>query len=440
MSLYTKGRKKMTRLKNAVCNLGILLSSVVILAIVLEAGLTMIRINTKSYIRFIPDRGTTFIPNAYYRFPKEGFSEGYFNSHGFRDYERTYERAANTFRILVFGDSYVEALQVALSDAFPALLEKRLNENSTTIRFEVLNLGQSGFGTAEEYMRYVNFGVQYSPDLVILAFLTDNDFQDNSKFLSPESQLFYFAFDKNHNLVLDRSVVDNYQRSLTLPKRLFQNLKQRSYLASFISERLYLLRGELRSNRYRKHFTESRQEGMEQKLDEFSHLNIYLPDPSEHWREAFDLTKGIILQFRDSVEEHGAGFFLVTLSNAAQVHPYIQQQLNDTYGLPFDYGKPDRMLEEFARQNGIPFLKLMPMFLEYHLKKGKYVHGFNSSHTGHWNETGHCLAAEEIFEFLQENGLVSLDSMTGPANTHTCGSPYPSRARGGAAAEGRPQL
>ncbi len=217
----------MARFKSGVCNLGLLLSSVVILAMVLEVGLSIMRINTKSYTRFIPDKGGTFLPNAYYRWTKEGFSEGYFNSHGFRDYERTYEKAAHTFRILVFGDSYVEALQVALSDAFPALLEKRLNENSTAIRFEVLALGQSGFGTAEEYMRYVNFGVKYSPNLVILAFLTGNDFLGNSKFLSPESHQFYFVFDKNHNPVLDRSVIDNYQRSLTLPKRLFQNLTRR---------------------------------------------------------------------------------------------------------------------------------------------------------------------------------------------------------------------
>jgi hypothetical protein len=428
----------MTRFKGAIYNLGILLASFVILAIVLEVGLTIMRINTKSNSRFIPDKGGTFLPNAYYRWTKEGFSEGYFNSHGFRDYERTYEKVAHTFRILVFGDSYVEALQVALSDAFPALLEKRLNENSTTVRFEVLNLGQSGFGTAEEYMKYVNFGVQYSPDLVILALLTGNDFIDNSKVLSPESHAFYFVFDKNHNLVLDRSVIDNYQRSLTLPKRLFQSLKQKSYLANLISERLYLLREEIRTNRYRKHFAESRPEGMERKLDEFSDLNIYLPAPSEHWREAFDLTQRIILKFRDSVEEHGARFVVVTLSNAEQVHPHMQQQLNKTYGLPFDYGKPDRMLEEFARQNGIAFLKLMPMFLEHHLKTGEYLHGFGSSTGGHWNENGHCLAAEKIFEFLQEDGLVPLDAMTGRAHPQACGSLYPRTARGRAAAEGRP--
>ena len=86
------------------------------------------------------------------------------------------------------------------------------------MKFEVLALGMSGSGTAEEYMRYLNFGVDYSPDMVILAFLTGNDFLDNSKVLSPESHVFYFVFDKNKNLVLDRSVIDDYQRSLNTSK------------------------------------------------------------------------------------------------------------------------------------------------------------------------------------------------------------------------------
>jgi len=427
----------MACLKKAVGNLGLLLAAMGILGGVLEAGLAMTRINTKAYLRFIPDKGTTFIPKAYYRFTKEGFSEGYFNSHGFRDYERTYEKAAGTFRILIFGDSYVEASQVALSDAFPALLEKRLNAHSTATKFEVLNLGQGGFGTVDEYMRYMNFGVKYSPDLVILAFLTGNDFLDNSKFLSQESHGFYFVFD-NNNLVLDRSVIDKYQGSLTLSKRLFQALKQKSYLANLISERFYLLREEIRTNRFKKHVAADRPEGVERKLDEFSVLNIYLPELSMPWREAVDLTKGVILKFRDAVEEHSARFVLVTLSNAEQVHPHMQQALHNTYGLPFDYSKPDRMLEEFARQSRIPMLQLMPMFLEYHLKTGKYLHGFGSSDGGHWNKNGHCLAAEKIFAFLQEKGLVSVDSTTGRAHTQACGTSDSRTARERTARAGRP--
>ncbi len=198
------------------------------------------------------------------------------------------------------------------------------------MKFEVLALGMNGSGTAEEYMRYLDFGVDYSPDMVILAFLTGNDFSDNSRFLSPGSHAFYFAFDENKNLVLDRSVIDDYQRSRTLPRRLFQKLKQKSYLANLVSERVYLLKEDLRLKQYQKQFYESRREQVAPKLDEFSVLNIYLPEPSEHWKEAFDITKGIILKFRNSVEEHGSRFVLVSLSNAAQVHPELQKELNST--------------------------------------------------------------------------------------------------------------
>src|SRR4029079_7256646 len=138
-------------------------------------------------------KGTTRIPHAYYRWTEEGGSEGHFTSHGFRDFERTYAKPPGVFRIVVLGDSYVEGFQVPLENAFPAQLEKQLNGQSTDgRRYEVIALGQSGFGTAEEYLRYVNFGTLYSPDLVLLAFLTYNDFQDNSKYLSGQTQEFYF--------------------------------------------------------------------------------------------------------------------------------------------------------------------------------------------------------------------------------------------------------
>ena len=140
----------MTRFKSVALKFGILLSSLIFVAIAFETWLAFARINTKSNILFIPDKGAIFVPNSYYRHNQEGFSEGYFNSHGFRDYERSYQKDPNTFRVLILGDSYVQAIQVALSDSFPALLEQRLNENSTSMKFEVLALGMNGSGTAEE--------------------------------------------------------------------------------------------------------------------------------------------------------------------------------------------------------------------------------------------------------------------------------------------------
>jgi hypothetical protein len=403
----------MVRLKAFAINVSVFVLAVGILLVSLEVGLAYLGINTKSNVRFLHDKGVTYIPGAYYRHAKEGFSEGYFNSHGFRDRERTYQKPSNTFRILVLGDSQVEAIQVALENSFPALLERALNEHSASIRFEVLSLGQSGFGTAEEYIRYLNFGVEYSPDLVLLAVMTANDIQDNSKFLSWEGLRFYFVPDDTGNLVLDRSSLDAYEQNLTLPKQLFQSLKQNSYLASLISERLFLLREELHRAWFKANFADAAKAEEVRKLDQFSELNIYFPDLSPRWREAFEITKRIILKFKASVEERGAKFVLVTLSNAEQSHPEKAEQLTKQYELAFDYEQPDRILAEFAKQQSITLLQLMPAFRSYHLKMGTFLHGFGASIGGHWNEHGHRLAAEEIFKFLVEKRLVPIHGSTG---------------------------
>lgn len=390
--------------KRVLVNFGVLLISLLVMMGILEFLLAIVQINQKSNIYLIPGKGTTYIPSAYYRHTKEGFSEGYFNSHGFRDYERTYEKLEGTFRIMVFGDSYVEALQVALKNSFPALLQKQLNNTSASVRFEVLALGQSGFGTADEYMRYLNFGKLYNPDLVILSFYSGNDVQNNSKILNREALAFYFVFDKNGNLVLDRSLFENYENSMTFPQQLYQRIKRHSYLASLVSERLFLLRRQNWNSYFKAQMSGDLQE--ERKLGEFSHMNIYLPELRERWKEAFDISKGLILKFKEEVEKDGAKFVLVTLSNAPQIRADIQHRLNEEFSLTLDYEQPDRILEEFAKQNGVILLQLMPIFREKYLRTGKDLHGFSPSGMGHWNESGHYLAAEEIFKFLKKTELV----------------------------------
>jgi lysophospholipase L1-like esterase len=381
--------------------------SLAIVILALEAWLAIAQINTKSFDRYVPGKGITYLPGAYYRHTKEGFSEGYINSHGFRDYERTYNKPANSFRILILGDSYVEALQVSLENAFPALLEKKLNKSSTETTFEVLNLGQSGFGTADAYMRYLNFGIHYSPDLVLLAFLTGNDIRDNSKFLSQGSLAYYFAYDEKGRLQLDQSLFKEYDEGQTFSRQVFQYIKRRSYLASLISERLYLLKLELRERSFADHSAELGQSGSERGVDVFSALNIYLSNPGDRWNEAFAVTQGLLRRFRDDVERNGSQFVLVTLSNAEQIHPEVQAKLRKDYGVTFDFERPDRIIAEFAAKEHITHLELMPLFRDHHLRTGKYLHGFGGSTGGHWNENGHRLAAEKIFKFLTEKHLLS---------------------------------
>jgi hypothetical protein len=399
----------MGRFKALTTNFGVALLGVVIILGVLEAALAITKFNVPESSRLIPGKGTTYTPNAYYRHTKEGFSEGRFNSHGFRDYERTYIKERGVFRIIVLGDSYIEAFQVPLEESFTVQLEKLLNTHSTSTRFEVLSLGQSGFGTAEEYLRYLNFGIEYEPDLVVLAFTTGNDFRNNSKLLNQESVGFYYTFDDHdRSLMLDRSLIDSYEKSLTYPKRVFQAIKGHSHLLTLISQRLYLLNRQVLKARMAETYTDPSLagSGMKEGIDLFSDLNIYRRDLPPPWKEAVLITKEIIHKFRDAVEEHGSQFLLLGLSNAEQVHPELGKELMAQYQMELDFEQPERILEEFARELGVTFLKLMPALKEHHVKTGQYLHGFGSSHEGHWNETGHRVAAELTFQFLKDQHIV----------------------------------
>jgi hypothetical protein len=144
-------------------------------------------------------------------------------------------------------------------------------------------------------------------------------------------------------------------------------------------------------------------------------LNIYIPNLTPRWQEAYDITTGLISKLRTTVEQNGSKFVLVTLTNAEQVHPELAAQFNKKYGLVFDYELPNKIFGEFARREGITLLQLMPMFKSYHLKTGQYLHGFGPSIIGHWNEYGHRLAADEILKFLTRKKLVLINP---PIATH----------------------
>lgn len=107
------------------------------------------------------------------------------NSLGFRDTrEYALAKAANTFRILVFGDS-VTFGHGALSDTtYPYLLEQRLKRWRPEVDWQVWNLGVPGYNTRQELAYLERVGPRYQPDLVIIGFY-ENDLIDNDVSTEP---------------------------------------------------------------------------------------------------------------------------------------------------------------------------------------------------------------------------------------------------------------
>lgn len=98
------------------------------------------------------------------------------NSHGMRDLPRSLKKPEGVYRIAVLGDSFTFGWGVEREEAYPAVLEKELNNNSgDSMRYEVLNFGVPGYSTFQEVEQFLEKGSQFSPDAV-LVFVIDNDF------------------------------------------------------------------------------------------------------------------------------------------------------------------------------------------------------------------------------------------------------------------------
>jgi hypothetical protein len=119
------------------------------------------------------------LPNINARHKTPEYSYRYrTNSKGFRG-TREYEIAhpEKCFRIVVQGDSVTLGHGVKDNETYSYLLEEMLHKDG--IRAEVINMGVSGFGTAEEIIQFHAVAKKYSPDLAILGF-TPNDPENNA--------------------------------------------------------------------------------------------------------------------------------------------------------------------------------------------------------------------------------------------------------------------
>jgi hypothetical protein len=98
------------------------------------------------------------------------------NSQGFRGTAEYGEiKPHGVYRVLVLGDSTTLGHGVGDNDTFSFLLEQML---SNTGRTEVINMGVSGFGTAEELIQLRNVGLQYAPNLVILGYFPNDPYNN----------------------------------------------------------------------------------------------------------------------------------------------------------------------------------------------------------------------------------------------------------------------
>src|SRR6185436_12017198 len=105
--------------------------------------------------------------------PQSGFTVS-FNAAGMRDIEHSIQKPIGVVRVLVLGDSFIEALQVPFEESFSSLLQQDLGSQMAG-RVEVINASVSGWGTDDELKYLTSYGRQWQPDLILVAMTLYND-------------------------------------------------------------------------------------------------------------------------------------------------------------------------------------------------------------------------------------------------------------------------
>jgi hypothetical protein len=364
-----------------------------------------LRVAGYSYPDFYqPDesRGYALRPNMEGWYRKEGGAYVRVNSDGLRDREHAKAKAPNTIRIAVIGDSYPEALPVAIEETFWSVMADRLEQCDPAEgrKIEVINFGVSGYGTAQELITLRERVWAYSPNLVILAVTTNNDISDNLRQLKKTDQVPYFSY-RDGKLALDDSFKGTraFRWRQSALNRFGRWIRDHSRVIQAINQGHHGFKIWLAAGRARNATASGAETGNTAPASEELGIDniIYRKPEDENWNGAWNVTEKLIAQMRDEVQGHGAKFVVVTLSNGIQVYPdpNVRQIFMKRVGVS-DLFYPDNRLKEFAEREHISVITLAPEMQAYAEQNRVFLHGFDNQGNGHWNQLGHRVAGEMI--------------------------------------------
>ena len=301
-----------------------------------------------------------------------------FNSEGMRDREHAVPKPADVFRILVLGDSFMEALQLPFEASFPSLLERAF-EGRPGKRVEVVNASVSGWGTDDELQYLTTYGMRWKPDLIVVAVTLHNDISDNLR------QRFHTV----HGMAL-------VQRPRTR--------------ATFLDYTLLQLKGFLASHSHTYQLVRRAQRASEMR-GEARHLGshvaqLFRVDTSEEIAKGVSLTSLLLERMKTTAAAGGGRVAVVLLPLGSQISDakFTELARAEREAPPtWQLDKPQRLVTHAADQGGIPVIDLLAAFREWTAAGGGALY---LERDGHWNAQGHRLAADIVSRDLVRRGLL----------------------------------
>ena len=278
------------------------------------------------------------------------------------------ERGEGVVRIAMLGDSMTAGTEVDYANNFISRLEDMLDTQTqgSGRTFEVLNYGVGGTGTFLQYQTYIKNIAPYKPDAVFLIFFTKNDYHDNYAKLN---------FD-----------LEEYENQRSKMSSLKAFLSNNSQLTKLVFRRL---------QRNKAFLWIINKVGFEEEFREQETMFLF---PHEGQRdqaqEFYNHTFSIIERLREKVEGDGAEFLVVILPPG------------DAYEEADSWKQHAEITEliDFLEEKEITYLNSAePLTTAKQKYQGEnFTHG--GQRAGHFNELGHEIFAQILYELIKEKG------------------------------------
>lgn len=288
------------------------------------------------------------------------------NSLGFIDDEFEFEEG--DFNIFLVGDSFAQCLQANEEDCVYKKLEGDLRENYGE-KINVFNFGIGWYGGLQETAIIKEYSSEYEPDMIIMYFLAQNDLVDNINYLNNYSQ--------------NKSARD-FVRKLTPKSFIFMAIKAKNIFQKI--------------------------KGVEPDSEAYNsqgirNYEVYLKDSPKEWQEMTDIQLNAIKEASDFSKENNITFLLVGVTSPEQVYEWHWERILEDYPFmkdeEYDLNKPTDIVMNYASENSILHLNLIPEFKES-------PNNLHWEKDGHWNSEGQKFASELIKKYIDENGLITL--------------------------------
>jgi hypothetical protein len=355
-----------TLLKKLLKGLSTILLGILTAIVILEIGIRLFMPQPLTPVVAQPDLFTAYRLkeniSGFYDYP-EFYHTVRTNTYGLRDNEFPKQKPPGTVRILVLGDSFTYGWGVPLEQTYAKILEKHLKEEGWPV--QIINTGVGGWGTAHELAYLEQYGLEFSPNLVLIG-LTSWDDEDSlasglyslqhGKLVKnpPQEHRGYYLFS---NL---KTVADS------IP--IYPFLAQRSHLINWFRRILVVIA--------------EKQALTEARNNPGNDGSIAQIGSSQQDYKTL-LFESLLKRLQTVSEQAGADLVLVFIPTTSTRH---------------------LALNDFCVENEIHCLDLSNTFQQ---QGNNWQEIYYYPIDGHWNEQGHRLAASAIYDFLEVNELLA---------------------------------